>query len=696
MTADQLRSLLRGLVYVAVVTVPVLFWRAVGNAFDLTKATLLVTLALFALVGLIWLAILEPRRIAPRSILITSGLFVAALLVATITSINPIGSIIGQPGRFTGVAVVIGCVVIMLSLIAAFGEKSLTTLGRVLTAVMAIVGIYAFLQHVGADPFVWVTSTFGRASFSTVGNPNTAAGVTAIALPFVLWMMLDGRLDRWWRLGAGAVAGLSVGALVAFASFQGPVAALVSVIYLLVWAAANGRTLGVWLIAVAAAVPLMVLPLLPRTSATAAFVIFVAYYVALVWLIPMLERRRAPAVLRERRWWVVGAVGLIAVVGAALFGPNVAGVVGDELADGLNERTAFYRAAVDSFAETPVTGDGFDTFGITFTQYRPEWHATRLEASRTSSVHSIWLAMFQSGGVLLGGTYVALMAAVLVWLGRGLRRDVLAGGGLLLAAGAAVVASMVQGLVSVEHVALYLLHFIAAGMVVAVAVETLPATTSNNAAAAGTRTPPPKSQRRRRAAQRRVPTVAVAASLVVALVVVAVVVMRPMRAELAERRANQAIGTQQIESAFEALDSAVGLMPTELQYWGARAALFQAVGNTEAAASDATELLSRSHGSVRALPAVQYLIDQAEAQIAAGDTADATDELLRARRWVELLQRNDPFAPRTNRTAADLLVNIATGFQQLDDREAATATLNGAILINPEVEIPDELQPLVP
>lgn len=703
MTADQLRRVLRALIYVAVVVVPLVFWRGVTSAYDLTKATIFVALALGLVVALAWLAVLEPRRIAPRSILITTGLFAAAVLVVTVTSIDPIGSIIGQPGRFTGLPVVVGCLVVMLTISAAFEPTSLTTLGRLMTPVVAVIGGYAFLQHVGADPFRWSTASFGSGAFSTVGNPNTAAGVTAIALPFVLWAMLDDRLTRVLRLGAAVVAGLAAGALVAFASFQGPVAAVVSIVYLLAWAFTNGRYLGVWLIGIAAALPIGLLVVLPRRLATAAFIAFVLYYLALALAIPWLERRHAPEWLRARRWWVVGAVGVVAVAAVVVAGPSVARSVADQLADGLNERSAFYRAALASFTERPITGDGFETFVLTFTENRPAWHAERLEGSRTGSVHSIWLAMFQSGGLVLGAAYVALMATIVVWWGRGLLRQPLAGGGLLLAAGASLIASMVQGLVSIEHVALYLVHFTTAGMVVAIAWSTSPlpstAPTARSRGRAGrtesagddaTRTGRRSSQqppRRRRPAKRRAPAVAVAGSFVVALVITAVVVVRPLRAEMAERRALRAGTAQDFPVAVEEISEAISLAPWVGRLWDTRASLNAFIGDSAAAAADAEQQLQRGHGSVLNLPVVQYLIDDAEALIVRGDIAGAEERLTAARQWALVMQENDPLARGVANRAATMLVQIAAGFEQIGDTAAAEQALDDALRLDPAVDL---------
>lgn len=691
MTADQLRRLLRALVYVAVVAVPLVFWRSVTSAYDLTKATLFVSLALLALVALVWLAVLEPRRIAPRSILITTGLFAAALVIVTVTSIDPIGSIVGQPSRFTGLAVMIGCLVMMLAISAAFDSDSLTFLGRLITPVLAIVGGYALIQRLDVDPFDWKTTAFEAGVFTTVGNPNTAAGVTALALPFVLWTMLDDRLIGALRIGAGIVVGLMVGSLVAFASFQGPVAAAVSVLYLLAWAATNGRTLGLWLIAVVAAVPIALLPVLPPRVAPAAFLVFVLYYSALVLTIPWLERRRAPAVLKTHRWWLLGAGGALALVAAVAIGPSIVDIIADQLADGLKERTGFYRAALASFANDPITGDGFETFLLTFPENRPEWHAVQYEVPLTGSVHSIWLAMFQSGGLLLGGTYTVLMVTVVVWLVRGLRRHSLAGGGLLLAAGASVVASMVQGMVSIEHVALYLVQFVAAGIVVAIGWATVPATTAapEGRARSGTQSGGARQSttRRRRARTRRAPAVAVAGSMVVAVVVIVAVVVRPLRAEQAERRGIAAGTAQNFPVALDEMSEAISLAPWVSRYWDVRASLHAFLGDSAAAAADAEQQLQRGHGSVLNLPVVQYLIDDAEALIVRGDIAGAEERLTAARQWALVMQENDPLARGVANRAATMLVQIAAGFEQIGDTAAAEQALDDALRLDPAVDL---------
>lgn len=102
MTAAQLRTTMRVLVLVTVVALPLVFWRGVADPFETTKATTLwclgtVTLAVVAMY--LWA---EGHRAVPRAVTLATATLLAALTLATVTSMSPISSVIGQPTRYAG------------------------------------------------------------------------------------------------------------------------------------------------------------------------------------------------------------------------------------------------------------------------------------------------------------------------------------------------------------------------------------------------------------------------------------------------------------------------------------------------------------------------------------------------------------------------------------------------------------------
>jgi hypothetical protein len=190
MSATQLRSTLRWLVIATVMIVPLIFWRSVADAFDLVKGTMLALFGLAVLLTLGMLAALDRRHIAAKPTLIIAGVFSGAAVISTITSMDPLQSVIGQYQRYTGLVTLLAAVLVMISISATFDQKRLINLGQVLVITASGVALYGFLQQTGADPFQWTSESFGKFVFGTMGNPNTGTAFVSVVSPITAWAML--------------------------------------------------------------------------------------------------------------------------------------------------------------------------------------------------------------------------------------------------------------------------------------------------------------------------------------------------------------------------------------------------------------------------------------------------------------------------------------------------------------------------
>lgn len=665
MNLAQLHSLNRGIIYTILALVPVVFWRSVTDSFDLTKGTVLNVFGAFLLGGVVLVLGLGGWRQVARPVWAVVGALACALIIATATSLDPVVSVVGQAQRYTGLATLMTGLLVVIAMVSTFQVRHLITATWVLVATAVVVNLYTLIQESGNDPFDWFSESFGKFVFSTLGNPNTGAAYTAVTLPLLAWAMLRREHHVGVRVGAGAVFGAALGSLAVLGSFQGPVAAVVTVAYLAAWAWLEGRATGNWIVAGIMTLGILLIP--ARTGSTTEILLSALAFAALAGALPWLRSLTLPKSWYEKRKAIGGvAIGIVVVLGVVA-GPQVIDRVQQQVDDGMYERSSFYRAAVEVFKDEPIFGSGLETFGFVYGQYRPEEHATQLEGSRTSSVHSVPLGMFANGGIILGVAYLAFVGFVGRALVLALRRDLRAGSGTLLAAGAAWTAYQVQSLVSVEHVALFTLHFGLAGIVLAYAYPNQAAVESTAVKQGSV-----QRQRRRQIRTRQVPALAVGGVGLVSLLLVVFVITRPMQAARASYVGLSAIySTGDAGTALRELDSATDAAPWEAIYWVQLTEVYQSVGATESAAAAAREAAERSHFNPGLTPSLATVIANS------GDLATALE-------FVERAIANDPLAPGVSKSGADLYAQAGVQSVALGDVDTARSRFERALEIDPD------------
>jgi putative inorganic carbon (HCO3(-)) transporter len=399
------RWLVAGMVLVA----PLLVNRRSNDSFSLPQATFVVLVA----VALLWVAAVRVswwrRVVVPRSpVVIAAGVFAAGITVATLTSTSRLQSVVGQHGQYTGLAQYLACVVLFVAAARAFTTGTVVWLLRALAGAMLGVGGYAVVEKLGFDPF----GIHGGNTqiVSTLGNSNFLAGWVGMAVgPCLVLACLRREHPAWRAVGAAGVA-LGLVAAQASGSFQGPITAGASLLVAGAGVVAVRRPLQQW------------------------------------W---------------TRRNVVAAGVVLVVVAGAGL---AVGGsFVRRSIDNGLYDRKAFWRAAVDVVADHPLTGTGPDTFHNQFLTRRPSGSA----GENAGAVHNVPLDLLANGGLVTGVPYLAFLGFTGMAMVRALRRS--EGEHRLVVAGlaAAWVGYLVQSLVSIDKAPLAATHWVLAGAFVA-------------------------------------------------------------------------------------------------------------------------------------------------------------------------------------------------------------------------------------
>jgi len=447
-------------VVLACVVVPLVFIRSVRDSFDISKAlvvSLTGALLLPIVLHQVW-GHLKKARVTTLGV--AAAALVCASVVVTATSRRPWNSLWGQYQRYTGLITILSCASIAFVVAAVLRAKERDWVVGALILAQFLINLYAWIQLEGSDPFQWASDSFSRFVFSSLGNPNTASAFSVITLPLTVYWLSQFRHRRYLAVFGATVFVTTIFFVPVYNSFQGNVGLVGSVVALIWLVRSTSYETGSYLLSASLVCSMGSLLWFAESRICLVVCLLVTWLAILALSSPQSSklRRRLPV-----RWRVVGPASSVAgLLGLAILWPTIRSGV----ENGLSERRFFYSAMWELFKRNPVLGTGLDTFGFFYPQFRPEEHARTLEGSITSSVHSIPLGMFASGGLLLGLSFVALMIGSLIHGTRRVFRDKVNGDPLAPFATASLIAFLVISTVSVESIHLFFLASAVVGLTV--------------------------------------------------------------------------------------------------------------------------------------------------------------------------------------------------------------------------------------
>jgi Flp pilus assembly protein TadD/O-antigen ligase len=514
--------------------------------FMLPKATLVVAFAVVLLACAAVRALWSRRLTVPVSPPVLAVLaFLAAAVVATLTSPTPWTSLIGFYGRYSGLVPYLAYAVVFFTVLALADVQLVRLLTRAALVAAGLVVAYGLFQAAGLEPVGFLDNGLPGA-FSTFGNVNFSAAWVGAITGLMLATAASDASSRPWRLYAAALL---------------PAALLYAVL----------------------------------TTTSQALVVSM---VALGWS-GLLLATGSPGLrgwTREHKRSFFGTLAAAVVLVAALawlLAPRARAALDQALV----ERPEFWSAALAIWRDHPALGTGLDTYAHHFLAYRPASHALANGTATTDAPHSVPLAMLSNGGLLLAATYLAVVVAVGVVLVRGARRSEGPARVALAGWGGVWLGYQAQSLVSFDVPPLAVLHWVSAAIILALAAPprwrqvTLP----GRPAAA------PRGNRGRRTGSVRVAAstyVLSALTAVVALVAVWFVVY-PLRADLVAAGAAPLTAQGRYDEAAERFERAARLNPAEGSYPFLAARAHEAAGRPEAALERAQEAAERDPGTVQ-------------------------------------------------------------------------------------------------
>jgi len=238
-------GVLEASVLLAVVSVPVFVNYYAFRVFEQSKAALLVSLGLLALLagGVAWIergGAAGLRRAVTRPLVAAALLAWLAAAVATVTSIAPATSLLGTLDRAQGLVTLTAALALFLAAaVAARAPAGRERLVAAMVAGSAPVAVFALGQALGVEVVPGRVETAGRV-FGTLSNPIFLGAYAMMVLPLTLFLVArawgDRRLPH--AVGLAALALVQVAALGASAS-RGPALGLVAGLFVLglAWAA---------------------------------------------------------------------------------------------------------------------------------------------------------------------------------------------------------------------------------------------------------------------------------------------------------------------------------------------------------------------------------------------------------------------------------------------------------------------------
>jgi hypothetical protein len=666
---------------------------------EILKATIFVLLVLLLVTLRSYRAVAHGSfESGPRLLSWATVAFISALLVTTIFSAQQWVALTGAPGRGMGAISYMACLAVFHGVFRDFRHRSVEPLLTAFLVAHAVVGGYALVQAYGGDPNTWMQQmAFGGFVSSTLGNPNFSSAFLAISLPLLVRCQFILSYHPAFRVVTAVALAVSLAAIAFMDSFQSQLAVLTALFVPAVWVFQHRgqRRLEAMLHVAPMAATIVVLPVLlsgsvPRLSAAGipepvsltgdGSLILAATMIILggwTWMSVLRQERWStevnetyPTGRPDIRWrrWLVGALGSGAFL-VVLAWPMVEA----QVTSGFSHRREMWIVSLKILRNNPLFGTGLETYYSYFSPLRPVEHAVRYEGLISDNPHSVFLNMFNSGGLLLGGSYLALLLVIGV---AGLRALLRTAGSERLVVGAVLAgwaAYHVQSSVSIDVVGLAYTQWVLAGVLLArsdpedLRVVKLP---WNRTGPVGTDR---KTRIQSRARQHRSTVLQRHTAIVVGVVVVLVLlgpVTAPLRADFLNRDANVAFLEGNLALARDQMESAINLEPRNGRY-------AETLGRIYVRAGDLKSALVELERSAQLRPGYADI-----ERLAALINRD-NDNTERAIYWYEQAITSEPYGPFGLKQIAEYYASIGES-HRLYERLARYEELNLGIL-NPVI-----------
>lgn len=407
----------------AIAASPTVFNRKTQDVFNLLKFTVLWVAGLAAVMFfLIWAA--ERGVWPPRAkLFIAGGAFLAACLIATIFSSNPLLSAFGLYHRYGGAIPFALYALIMVAVVGLYWEKpqDLKDLAKGSAIASVLLLSYVLIQQAGQDWIAWKDSSNKTPPYpvGTMGNSNFAGAYLGIAVPFLIYLAMTAR-NEINRMIFWVLTGLDLLALWFTQTRGGMIAGAVGTLMMAFFFRDR-------------------LPRWVKVSTVVSAALGALLVVLVLWH-PGSDRPPGP--LAEIETFRTGTFSV---------------------------RTYYWATAWRIFLQRPLTGVGLELYYANYPKYRLPQDGAELGLTITDKPHNIFLEYLANGGIITAAAYFALVGLAL-WYGIRRAKDLDWDRRALLGAYVSVLAGyLAQGFFSIDVPPLAVMGWLAIGGIAAIA-----------------------------------------------------------------------------------------------------------------------------------------------------------------------------------------------------------------------------------
>ena len=299
----------------------------------------------------------KPLRLRTFEFVVTAILlvFILSLLVSTILTDSLIVGLIGETQRRNGFLSYLGLVLILLYASRSLNPTNIIRVYKTGIIVGIILSTYGVIQINGGDFITWDNPY--NSMISTLGNPNFASSMLAILVLMSVYGFLTRGLSITYKLLSVYLISTALIAIVASDSRQGLLVIFFSFIfYVSILSFLRNKLIGI-----------------------------------LVTLVSL-------------------ASGMLALLGILQKGPLTSLLYKDSV----SVRGYYWRAGIEMFKDSPLTGIGVDRYGAYFKEFREVGYPLKYGYEITSSnAHNTFIQLFATAGFFVGISYLAIMVLIL-------------------------------------------------------------------------------------------------------------------------------------------------------------------------------------------------------------------------------------------------------------------------------------------
>lgn len=228
-----------GCLLLAVFLIPLWFLPSTIDTLELNKQTLLVVLAMVALIAWLGKALLLKRFSVTRSwVHLVVIIFAVGYFLASVLSQDRYLSLVGNFGQMQWSFTTVLALVVFYFLLtnAVRTTAKLYNLILVFLGSSALAGLIGFLQMAGFTPLSWISSVTATNAFNTIGTVNSFAIFMTVPIVIGASLMVLGCKDETCVLGTSGTRGSLLAKILVIASIVIGTVIAIAVDYWIVWA----------------------------------------------------------------------------------------------------------------------------------------------------------------------------------------------------------------------------------------------------------------------------------------------------------------------------------------------------------------------------------------------------------------------------------------------------------------------------